>query len=90
MNPKALTVCTPPTVPVCVITGPENPDLPGGNITCTCPPPPPIERLCTVSLVYVQSKPNEPTLAAYDCPGASVEIALAVLLAKLLTSPPLP
>lgn len=93
---KRTMVCPPPQVPTCVVTGPPWPGMPGANMVCTCvasvPLPLPTSASCTVSIVYPSDNPGAVYLAAKNsyCDGTGVEIALAVLLAKLLTGPPLP
>lgn len=78
--------CTPPSLPVCTLDD-------GGNLVCRCAAtggPSPVEK-CTVSIVYPEGAPHKAYLAAQDCTdAASIELALAVVLAKLLGAPPAP
>ena len=55
-------------------------------------PPREVGRLCTVAMVYQANNPASVYIGPLEhgCDQAGLEIALAVLLAKILTGPPLP
>lgn len=64
---------------------------PHGTLSCRCEVPVTNQpgRLCTASVVYTEHAPTNPTLVPMEahCGAAGVEVALAVMLAKLLGAP---
>lgn len=77
-------ICEAPAAWVCADRGP---------MSCTCqllPAKPPVQGpLCTASLVYPASTPAAVSLVPMEpwCEAAGVELAIAVLLARLLGAP---
>lgn len=73
-------ICVPPAVRVCPGIG-----------ACEClvvdPRPTPPPKTCTVSITYPENQPQKPTLQAMDCDQAGAELAIALILARLLGSP---
>lgn len=62
------------------------------TVSCVCELPPPTQapgRLCTASVVYGVNTPGNPALNPMEphCDAAGVELALAVMLARLLGAP---
>lgn len=87
-GPAPPPACTPPAQLVCI------PNAQNVNV-CQCAtastPSPPV-KLCTVAMVYNRDNPTGVYIGPLEngCDQAGLEIALAVLLAKILTGPPLP
>lgn len=79
-KPIAKIVCAPPAVEVCE---------PAPSTVCFCATPVPKPPLCTVSFVYSKSDPGSVYLAASEphCDQAGMELAIAILLARLLGAP---
>lgn len=71
--------CDPPRVRVC---SPSAPTL------CQCQLVAPVQQ-CTLTITYLEPNPSAPTLVtpAPGCDGAGAELALAVILARLLGAP---
>lgn len=69
-----------------------NPNSVTVSCVCSLPPPiysPPPGRLCTASIVYGVNTPANPALVPMQahCDAAGLELALAVMLARLLGAP---
>lgn len=92
---KFTAACPPPKIAHCTIdyTKPFDPAIPNSNVTCVCldpaPPKPPVAR-CTYTLQYEPTSPAQATVGLVEgsgCDSAGLELALAVLLAKMLGAP---
>jgi hypothetical protein len=72
--------CILPEVPVCE---------PGAECACRIPVS---AMVCEVRIQYAQGEPTKPVIggAAPWCDAAGIELALAVILARLLGAPPYP
>lgn len=71
--------CEPPAIYTC---SPSAPTL------CQCFVPPPVEG-CVLTITYAKEHPALPTLTSQNpsCDAAGMELALAVVLARLLGAP---
>lgn len=86
-QPPPPLVCEPPLTKICNAYG-----------GCSCVgivTAPPNTPSCTVSIVYREQLPNQAYIAASTCDSgvvnqASLELAIAVILAKLMGAPTLP